>query len=220
MKHSSYAQWIFKLGFPANDPIVELAATWAAGVKPGARTFGLAVLSAERWRESRDKRLRSAATTILNRLAPLAAAAMKAEEARQFQHKPGSLTSGARYNPRRGRSPKRKKVWRIPVEDSDSINLSVGRDVREHARYMKALKLAKRNPGRRRGSYYVHDRYLGSYLDFPSVKVAARFAKSRFGCEPAADCVYVENDETLVPLGALRRRNPRRRSRRARRARR
>ena len=65
---------------------------------------------------------------------------------------------------------------------------------------------SRRNP---RGEFYVHDQYLGGFLDFGSVKSAARFAKNRFGCEPAGDCVYVERDEALIPIGSLRsRKNP------------
>lgn len=60
----------------------------------------------------------------------------------------------------------------------------------------------RRNP--KRGAFYVHDQYLGDFLDFSSVKTAARYAKSRFGCEPASDCVYVEHEEALVPIGSLR----------------
>lgn len=62
---------------------------------------------------------------------------------------------------------------------------------------------------RRRGTYYVHDRYLGDFLDFPTLHSAARFADNRFGCKPAADCVYIRNDDALVPIGSLRHsRNP------------
>ena len=107
MKHSSYAQWIFQLGFPANDPIVELASEWAAGVKPGARTIKFAYLSAERWTESRDKKLRSAARSIMNKLAPLVKAAESAEQARQFVYPERSLTGQPRSNPRRRRRSRR-----------------------------------------------------------------------------------------------------------------
>lgn len=170
-KGEAWAQWVFGLGFPMGDPIVELAAAFAAGVKPTARMLRLAAMSAERWRASRDKKLRSAAASIERRVLPLAEAAGRAEAAAGHRYGERSLTGQPRSNPRS-----------------------------------------------RRGAYYVRDAYLGDFLDFPSVKVAARFARNRFGCEPAADCVFVEDDERLVPIGALRRRNPRRRrSRRSRR---
>jgi len=65
---------------------------------------------------------------------------------------------------------------------------------------------SRRNP---RDKFFVHDPYMGEFLDFGSVRSAARYAKNRFGCDPAADCVFIEHDEALVPIGSLRnRKNP------------
>jgi hypothetical protein len=52
--------------------------------------------------------------------------------------------------------------------------------------------------------FYVHDRYLGGFLDFGSLKTAARYAKHKFGCAPAGECVYVEQDEAMVSVNAAR----------------
>jgi len=68
MSRQSYAQHIFKLGLPVGDPLVELASTWASGQQASARDVKLAVLSAERWRSSKDKRMRVAANSLLNKL--------------------------------------------------------------------------------------------------------------------------------------------------------
>lgn len=96
MNLASYAQWVMKLGFPMNDPIVELAVTWARGESASATLIERAVSSCERWREARDKRLRSAATSVLNRLIGFAKAARADEDAKQFRHAPRSLTGGGR----------------------------------------------------------------------------------------------------------------------------
>jgi hypothetical protein len=102
--HPAYAQWLMKLGFPMNDPIIELASIWATGTDASPKIIRLAMLSAERWMEARDKRLRSAGRSVMNKLQQYLAVAESREARRTFQYKPGSLTT--RANPRRRRNPR------------------------------------------------------------------------------------------------------------------
>ena len=101
-KHPAYGQSLLKIGFPLNDPIVELGAVWARGEAASHRLVNQALISAERWRGDRDKVRSRIAGNLVSKLRTYAEEAKRAEER---HHKPRyserSLT-GAR-NPRRGR---------------------------------------------------------------------------------------------------------------------
>jgi|GEM_PF-3168672 len=107
-KHPAYGQWLFTLGFPMSDPIIELATVWAHHEEPTAKQMRMAIGSAERWMEAKDKRMRSAAKSVMNKLIGWLPAQEAAEDARQFRHAPRSLTSH-RSNPGRRSKAIRKK---------------------------------------------------------------------------------------------------------------
>ncbi len=100
--HASYGRWLFGLNFPANDPIIELAATWVRGEEAPTQMLRLAFLSAERWTEAKDKRMRQAGKSVANKLKGW----LEDQERSAFRHAPNTLASGRRYlNPRRRRNP-------------------------------------------------------------------------------------------------------------------
>ncbi len=108
--HSAYGQYLFKLGFPANDPIVELGATWASGNEASARLINQAIISAERWRENRDKRIARHASSVVAKLESYRREQERSEGHHQFKHKAGSLVGSFRYaNPRRRKSRKGRR---------------------------------------------------------------------------------------------------------------
>ncbi len=100
--HVSYGRWLFTLNFPASDPIIELAAAWARGEDAPTKLVRLAYLSAERWTEAKDKHLRQAGKSVMNKLKGW----LEAGERDEFKHAPNTLASARRYlNPGRGRNP-------------------------------------------------------------------------------------------------------------------
>jgi hypothetical protein len=111
-------------------------------------------------------------------------------------------------NPQRRRSKRsREAVPRVARGHVTYSGHGVYQDKRRRAldRIRKQETRDRENP--KRGAYFVHDPYMGEFLEFGSVRSAARYAKNRFGCDPAADCVFVEDDEALVPIGSLRKRS-------------
>jgi hypothetical protein len=95
--HPGYAQWLMKLGFPVGDPLIELASVWAGGHHASSKLIRMAMLSAESWMESKDKRMRGAARSVRNKLEQYLAHAQKREGVRPpAQYRPHSLTTGSR----------------------------------------------------------------------------------------------------------------------------
>ncbi len=101
--HPAYGQYLLKLGFGMNDPIVELGAAWARGEAGGSRLIQQAIISAERSMESRDRRVAQSAKNVANKLRSY----LKEQERHEgYRHKSGfkegSLVGSFRYaNPRR-----------------------------------------------------------------------------------------------------------------------
>jgi len=91
--HASYGRWLFGLNFPANDPIIELAATWARGEDAPTSMIRFAYLSAERWTGAKDRVMRQAGKSVMNRLKGW----LDESERAQFKHKPNTLASMRRY---------------------------------------------------------------------------------------------------------------------------
>jgi hypothetical protein len=155
--HPALAQWIFKAGFPANDPITELAAAWASGVDADARTIRLALYSAERWREARDKKLKGMAGTLVRKLTDFLKEAERKTPAYRPKYGKGALTGGSRYatNPRRKgrkgrRNPINERDWHIAKQIALAKKAKrLGRRVRPSRRGMK-LHLVGANPPRSR----------------------------------------------------------------------
>lgn len=67
-KHPAYGQHLLKLGFPANDPLVELAVVWVNGGCASVSLLRQARLSAESWSGNRDKFRARACRSIVNKL--------------------------------------------------------------------------------------------------------------------------------------------------------
>lgn len=208
MSRQSYAQHLLKLGLPIGDPIVEVAIIWARGDRATTRQIEYAIMSAERWRQGKDKLMRQRMGGVINRLTKYLE---YSRGATGKPYRPGTLVTEAQYRAGviPGRNPKRKRKAgkQAPRVSRGHVTYS-GHGVHQDKRRRALDRISKRelrdncrNP--KRGSYFVHDPYLGQFLDFGSVKTAARFARNRFGCEPAGDCVFVEQDEALIPLGTL-----------------
>lgn len=117
--HPAYGQFLMKLGFAMNDPIVELGAAWARGEAASSRLINQAIISAERSMESRDRRVAQTAKNVANKLRSY----LKEQERHEgYRHKsgykPGTLVGAFRYarpgeleslgrNPRRRRKARR-----------------------------------------------------------------------------------------------------------------
>lgn len=96
--HPAYGQYLLKLGFGMNDPIVELGAAWARGEAGGSRLIQQAIISAERSMESRDRRVAQNAKNVVNKLRTY----LKEQERHEgYRHKSGfkegSLVGSFRY---------------------------------------------------------------------------------------------------------------------------
>jgi hypothetical protein len=103
--HPSYAQHLMRLGLHHGDPIIELASVWASGQDAGTRLIKQALTSAEHWRESKDKRLRQAMGSVVNKLTDYLGHA----EGREARRAPRSTRTihPAWRNPKRDGSPTR-----------------------------------------------------------------------------------------------------------------
>jgi hypothetical protein len=66
--HPAYAQHLMRIGLHHGDPLIELASVWASGMDASPRLLRQAIVSAEHWRESKDKRMRSAMGSVVNKL--------------------------------------------------------------------------------------------------------------------------------------------------------
>jgi|GEM_PF-3148948 len=107
------------------------------------------------------------------------------------------------YGEARRRSGEARSLENILRKSVESVCRGAG-DQKVDGVYAEAKRLLALSPRRNPRDFYVHDRFLGEFLDFGNLKTAARYADKRFGCRPAGECVFIEQDETYIPVGQAR----------------